>query len=257
MSATIASTEQSRVEYKSGDVVLQGLLCVPQNKLAADPNFKLPAVIVFHAFEGITEFEEEQTNNLAKLGYVAFAADVYGKDVKKSTQEEWFEVLKTFKDDRVGLLRPRLLAALEQVKSLKYVDADKIGAIGFCFGGLCALDLARINSGILAAVSFHGSFTGLHDQPEPEKLEPIQASVLVCHGDADTHVPMAQCQELMTELRARKADWQFVFYGNAKHGFTMPKLANCTREGVGYNKLAAERSWAAMLQHLNAALKLY
>uniref|UniRef100_A0A915CPI8 Dienelactone hydrolase domain-containing protein n=1 Tax=Ditylenchus dipsaci TaxID=166011 RepID=A0A915CPI8_9BILA len=215
MSATIASTEQSRVEYKSGDVVLQGMLCVPQNKLAADPNFKLPAVIVFHAFEGITEFEEEQTNNLAKLG-------------------EWFDVLKTFKDDRIGLLRPRLLAALEQVKSLKYVDAGKIGAIGFCFGGLCALDLARINSGIVAA-----------------------ASVLVCHGDADTHVPMAQCQELMTELRARKADWQFVFYGNAKHGFTMPKLANCTREGVGYNKLAAERSWAAMLQHLNAALKLY
>jgi len=112
---------------------------------------------------------------------------------------------------------------------------------------MCALDMARINCGIRAAVSFHGSFGQLPDQPNPEELEPIKASVLICHGDADTHVPTEQCLNMMKELRARKADWQFISYGNAKHGFTEPSLANSTREGIGYDEKAAKRSFAVMI----------
>lgn len=240
---------ESRVEYKDGDEVLEGFLCRPSTNGGA-----LPAVLVCHAFSGITDFEEDQARKLAKLGYVSFCVDVYGKGKRATTFEEGFALLNPFRHDRPGLLRRRLLAGLNLVKSYSFVDASKIGAIGFCFGGLCVLDLARINAGIVAAVSFHGTLLPLPDQLNPEELEPIKASILVCHGYSDTHIPMiGQCTDFMTEMKARKADWYFTAYGDAKHGFTEPKLANSTHEGVGYDKKAAHRSWEAMVLHFRDA----
>jgi dienelactone hydrolase len=101
--------------------------------------------------------------------------------------------LKPFREDRTGLLRRRLVASFTRMKAFEFVDQKRIGVIGYCFGGLCALDLARINApNLAAAVSFHGSFTPLPDQPNPGKFDPINASVLICHGDADTHIPAEQ-----------------------------------------------------------------
>ncbi|KAI1727827.1 dienelactone hydrolase family domain-containing protein [Ditylenchus destructor] len=237
--------DESRVEYKDGDVLLEGFLCRPSTNARA-----LPAVLVCHAFAGITEFEEDQARKIAKLGYVSFCVDVYGKGKRGTTTEESRALLQPFREDRPGLLRQRLLAGLNHVKSYSFVESKAIAVIGFCFGGLCALDLARINSAIVAAVSFHGALQPLPDQTHPEELEPIKASILVCHGYSDTHIPISQCTDLMAELKARKADWYFTAYGDAKHGFTEPKLASSTREGIGYDQKAANRSWEAMVLHL-------
>ena len=176
--------------------------------------------MVFHAFAGITEHEEEKTRELARLGYVAFAADCYGKGVRGTTREENFALLKPLVDDRRGVLKARLDAALKQVKSLPYVDVTKIGALGFCFGGLCCLDLARFNVGVAAAISFHGSFDPLPPSDSGEETEPITSSVMICHGDADTHIPVEKAVAIMAELRNRQTDFQFISYANAKHAFT-------------------------------------
>ncbi|KAK6042552.1 carboxymethylenebutenolidase [Cooperia oncophora] len=127
--------------------------------------------------------------------------------------------MKPLVADRMGLLKKRLLAAVEAIRSLPEVDPERIGAIGYCFGGLCALDLARHNFGLKAAVSFHGTLTPI---PEAE-LVPMTASIQVHHGDADSHIPAAAVNDFMQEMRTRKADWSLTSHGNAEHGFTEPR----------------------------------
>uniref|UniRef100_A0A1I8BXV9 DLH domain-containing protein n=1 Tax=Meloidogyne hapla TaxID=6305 RepID=A0A1I8BXV9_MELHA len=196
----------------------------------------MPGILVCHAFGGIDSLEEETCRELAKIGYIAFALDLYGKGKRGQSLEENMALLKPFREDRTNLLRRRLLCGLQNCSNW------------LLFWWSCALDLPRINIGIKIAVSFHGALTPLPDQPEPEKELPIQASILICHGDADTHIPQEQCTAVMAEMRARKADWQFIIYGNAKHGFTNKKLEDSPHEGVGYNEKADKRSWAAMLE---------
>ncbi|KHJ98677.1 carboxymethylenebutenolidase [Oesophagostomum dentatum] len=150
-------------------------------------------------------------------GFVALAADVYGKGKRGANFEENFALMKPMLEDRNGLLKTRLLAAVEAVKNLPEIDPEMIGAIGYCFGGLCALDLARHNFGLRAAVSFHGTLTPLPDT----ELTPISTSVQVHHGDADIHIK-TPINEFMEEMRQRKADWSFTSYGNAEHAFTLP-----------------------------------
>jgi dienelactone hydrolase len=247
-SMCVMSVCEERVEYKDGDEVLEGFLAKPSGTI----NTKLPAIIINHAFAGLGHFEEGRARELAKLGFVAFAADNYGKGKRGKSMEENRALMQPHLNDRTGLLRKRLLSALSQVKSYDFVDANRIGVIGYCFGGLCALDLARINAeGVKVAVSFHGSLTPLTDKPEG----PISPSVLVCHGDADTHIPSEHYLNFMAEMRDRHADWQFVNYGNAKHAFTEPSLINSTIPGVGYNEKAAHRSWTAMLNIFNEVLQ--
>lgn len=185
---------------------------------------KFPAVIVNHAFYGIVEHEEHSTRELARLGYVAFAADVYGKGIRGKSREENYELIKPLIADRRGVLKSRLMAGLDVVKKLPYVDETKIGAIGYCFGGLCVLDLARFNAGLAAVVSFHGSLDPLPplDTPLEEESAPITTSVMICHGDADVHIPVEKAVAIMEELRNRKTDFQFISYANAKHAFTDP-----------------------------------
>uniref|UniRef100_A0A1I7XUD4 DLH domain-containing protein n=1 Tax=Heterorhabditis bacteriophora TaxID=37862 RepID=A0A1I7XUD4_HETBA len=121
--------------------------------------------------------------------------------------------------ERSSLLKRRLLAAVSALQTVEGVNQDKIGAIGFCFGGLCALDLARHRIGLKAAVSFHGTLTAI---PELE-LDHIDTSIQVHHGDADPHIKAESVAEFMQEMRTRKADWSFISYGNAQHGFTEPR----------------------------------
>uniref|UniRef100_A0A914C0V6 Dienelactone hydrolase domain-containing protein n=1 Tax=Acrobeloides nanus TaxID=290746 RepID=A0A914C0V6_9BILA len=236
---------EKKIEYHDGDDILEGVLAFPPG--SDNSGAKLTPVIVFHAFAGITEFEEGRTVELAKLGFLAFAADVYGKGKRGTTREENVALMTPYRQNRSTLLKNRLLAALNYVKSLDFVDTTKICAVGYCFGGLCVLDLARYNVGLAAVVSFHGGLDPIPDAQPPETLDPIETSILVCHGDGDTHIPVEKCLDFMKEMRARKADWQFVTYANAKHGFTEPKLANSTMEGIGYDEKAAKRSWTAML----------
>ena len=216
---------EKRIEYKDSEgTVLEGLLCYPEGADTTCAFKKLPAVTVHHAFAGITEFEEEKTRALAELGYVAFAADVYGKGVKGNTREECFALLRSMIAVRREKLKDRLFTAIKFVQNIPFVDKDKIASIGFCFGGLCCLDLARYNAPVKGVVSYHGTLTApepLDEVPEDEK-GPILPSVTVCHGDADPHIPFEKTVEFMNEFRARSADFQFIHYANAQHAFTEP-----------------------------------
>uniref|UniRef100_A0A914Z1T8 Dienelactone hydrolase domain-containing protein n=1 Tax=Panagrolaimus superbus TaxID=310955 RepID=A0A914Z1T8_9BILA len=248
--------KEERREYKdSNGNVFEGFLAYPNG--ADNSDKKLPVVLVHHAFAGITEHEEEKTRELARLGYVAFATDCFGKGIKGNTKEECFALLKPMVGDRRGILKDRLFAALDFVKNLSYVDSTKIGSIGFCFGGLCALDLSRYNCGISAAVSFHGSLDPLPslENPPTEETEPIKSSIMICHGDADTHIPVEKAVAIMEELRNRQTDFQFISYANAKHAFTEIKFDNCGIPGIGYDEKACRRSWNQTLYHLNEILR--
>ncbi|KAK5975404.1 Carboxymethylenebutenolidase, partial [Trichostrongylus colubriformis] len=127
-----------------------------------------------------------------------------------------------------------------------------IGAIGYCFGGLCALDLARHNFDLKAAVSFHGTLTPIPDA----ELVPITASIQVHHGDADIHIPASAVNGFMEEMRTRKADWSLTSYGNAEHGFTEPHIDKLGVPGVSYNKEADRRSWTSTVAFLMERLEL-
>ncbi|KAH7700400.1 Protein T23F4.3, partial [Aphelenchoides avenae] len=156
-----------KVEYKEGETVLEGFLAVPSVTSGA----KKPVVVIYHGLGlgGLSDFEEGRAEELAKLGFVGFAADLLGKDSRGLDSETNRALMQQLREDRPGLLRRRLLAALDHVKTYEFVDADRIGVIGYCFGGLCALDVARINvEGVKAVVSFHGTLTPLPDDTTSE-----------------------------------------------------------------------------------------
>ncbi|KAH7726131.1 Dienelactone hydrolase [Aphelenchoides avenae] len=247
------------VDYEIGDDVFEGYLAHPSSTTGT----RRPAVVIVHAMWGCGAHEEHSAKDLAKvclayvseslnssfqLGFVGFAVDLYGKGKRGKTMEESRAFLQPLRDDREGLMRRRLLAAIDHVKSFEFVDKNKIAIIGYCLGGMCALDVARLNvDGVKAAVSFHGTYTPPSDHEQADKQRPIKASVLVCHGDADSHITSEQYLKLFEEMRIRKADWLFVNYADAPHGFTEKSLKDSKIPGVGYNEKAANRSWQAML----------
>ncbi|CAD6195324.1 unnamed protein product [Caenorhabditis auriculariae] len=225
------------VNYKdSNGNQLEGYLAYP---LWVTPNRKAPAVIVFHAFLGRTPFEEDRTRQLAKLGYVAFAADTYGKNGAANTTDGNFAIMNALLGNRTTVLRDRILKAWEYVNTLKFVDKTKIGSIGYCFGGLCTLDLARFNVGLKAAVSFHGT---LDDYPG--NGTEIDASVQAHHGDIDPFT--TNSDQFLEEMRRRNGDWVFERYAHAQHAFAMTFIDSLNIPGASFNPIAANRSWTAM-----------
>jgi len=223
------------IDYTDGDVALQGHLA--WDDAATKPR---PGILVSHAWSGRSRFEDAKAEALAGLGYVGFALDVYGKGVRGSSVEENAALLQPFLDDRM-MLRQRLLAALDVLREQPEVDAAKTGAIGFCFGGLCALDLARSGADLAGVVSFHGLF---HPPPAGSNAT-IIARVLALHGWDDPMVPPAQVEALAAELTEAGADWQLHAYGNTMHAFTNPQADDRDR-GTVYDATADRRSWVAM-----------
>lgn len=227
------------VEYKDAqNTVQQGFLAYP---VTASPFRKLPAVIVFHAFTGRTAFDNGKARDLAKLGYVAFAADTYGKGKAAPDVPGNFAIMGQLLGNRTTILRNRILSSWNYVKSLPFVDNNRIGSIGFCFGGLCALDLARFNVGLKAAVSFHGTLTDY-----PGNGTAIDASVQAHHGDEDPHTTNQDAEDFLVEMRRRNGDWDFTRYAHALHAFTLPGVENWGIPGAAFNPIASNRSWSAM-----------
>ncbi|CAO4367920.1 unnamed protein product [Caenorhabditis nigoni] len=227
------------VEFKDPqNTVLQGFLAYPS---FTSPLNKRPAVIVFHAFTGRTDFDNNKARNLAKLGYVAFAADTYGKGKAAPDVPGNFAIMGQLLGNRTTILRNRILANWNYVKALPYVDTNRIGSIGFCFGGLCTLDLARFNVGLKAAVSFHGTLTDY-----PGNGTSIDASVQAHHGDEDPHTTNADADAFLVEMRRRDGDWTFTRYAHALHAFTLPGVENWGIPGAAFNPIASNRSWSAM-----------
>ncbi len=227
------------VGYLDEDVLLEGFFAYDD---AIEG--RRPTVMINHAWLGRNDFVAEKAVKLAELGYFAFAVDMYGKDVLAQNKEEGAELMQPFMNDRNMLLR-RMEAALYAVKLLPWVDDKKIAAIGFCFGGLCVLDLARSGADIKGVVSFHG----LLNAPENDQLKKIKAKVLVLHGNDDPMATGDQINTLQKELTDAGADWQFHNYGHAMHAFTNP-VANDPGFGTVYKADADKRSWVSLKNFL-------
>ncbi|MCK4934227.1 MAG: dienelactone hydrolase family protein [Simkaniaceae bacterium] len=223
-----------KIEYKEGKTILEGYLAMPKG-VSAD----CPLVLVFHAFAGRDEFASDCARKLAELGIAGFAVDIYGKGVLGKSKEESLELMQPFIEDR-ELLRKRIMAGFMAAKKVQGIDESRIGAIGYCFGGLAALDLARSGADIKGTISFHGNLS-----PSNIPNSKIQSKILILHGYDDPHVSHEAIHDICKEMTDAKVDWQMHFYGNTVHAFTNPK-ANDPGYGTVYNKLADERSFESM-----------
>ncbi|MFJ6651559.1 dienelactone hydrolase family protein [Microbacterium sp. NPDC091313] len=207
-----------------------------------------PGVLVVHDWLGVTDYVRMRCDMLARLGYAAFAADVYGADVRP-TEQEAPAAAGRFYRDRV-LWRKRLTEAFDRLVADPGVDPDRTAAIGYCFGGSAVLELARTGAAVGAVVSFHG---GLLTGPEGEAAH-ITAKVLVLHGAADPVAPDEAMLAFENDLRTAPAvDWQLVSYANAMHAFTIPGV-NAPEHGAQYDATAERRSWTAMKAFLAETL---
>ncbi|HLO87230.1 MAG TPA: dienelactone hydrolase family protein [Nostocaceae cyanobacterium] len=225
------------VEYKQGNTVLQGYLAYDDAIKG-----KRPGVLVVHEWNGLQSYAKKRTEDLAKLGYVAFAADIYGKGVRPKNPEE-SAAQSTFYRQNRKLLRERAIAGLQVLQKNSLTDTKRIAAIGYCFGGTTVLELARSGANIAGVVSFHGGL----DTPNPADAKNIKAKVLVLHGADDPYVPAEQLQAFENEMRLAKVDWQLISYGGVVHAFTNPEYKGQIK-GALYNASADERSWQAMRQ---------
>jgi len=231
------------IEYRDGETVLEGFFCYDES--LPGPR---PAVLINHMWGGRDEFVERKARRLAWSGYACFALDNYGKGRRGGTPEQNSALMAPFMNDR-AMLRKRLLAGLAAVKALPIVDPKRVAVMGFCFGGLCALDFARANADIRGVVSFHGMLkpSGL---TEPK----INARVLMLHGYDDPLAPPEDVLAVAKEFTAAGADWQLHAYGHTVHGFTNP-MANNRAGGMQYDEAADRRSWHALEEFLGEVLK--
>lgn len=231
------TAKHDAIEYAAGETKLEGYLAYPDGPSTT----KRPGVVVFHDWMGLGPNPKMRADMLAKLGYVALAADLYGKGVRPANAGEAGKLAGQYKEDR-ATLRARARAALDQLVASGKVDPAKVAAIGYCFGGTAALELARSGAPLAATVSFHGGLS----TPHPEDAKNIKGRVLVLHGADDPFVKPEEVAGFETEMRTAKIDWQLVAYGGAVHAFTVEAAGNDPSKGAAYDAKADHRSWEAM-----------
>lgn len=237
--------ERTLVDYTDGTTTFEGYVARP-----AGLGSSAPCVLLAHEWSGLSEPIKRSADRLAALGYVCFAADVYGKGVRGDPLGDNSHLMDPMLADR-ALLRRRLLAGLDTAAAIPGVEASRIAAVGYCFGGLCVLDLARAAPrSLVAAVSIHGVL----QPPRDAEQGPITASVLLLHGWEDPVAPPADVLAIARELTDAGADWQLHAYGHARHAFTFAG-ANFPERGIVYDPRADRRSWAAMKGFLAEALE--
>ncbi|MBY0398693.1 dienelactone hydrolase family protein [Myxococcota bacterium] len=233
------------VDYQDRGIALSG-------ELAWDDAWTGPrpcVVIVHDAMKSTEHFEEGRAASLAGMGYAGFVLDVYGQGVHGRTFDESLALMTPFQKDR-RMLERRLRAGLEAAAGQPEVDGQRLAAIGYCFGGMCVLDLARANAPVRGVASFHGILTP--PSSESALADPgsaITPRVLVLHGWDDPFVPVETVPAFAREMSERSADWQLVAYGNTVHGFTKPS-ANQPEIGAVYDAKADRRSWQALRDFL-------
>lgn len=227
------------VDYQHGGKTYEGLLSISDKASG-----RKPAVLISHAWAGRGPVEAVWAERIAGLGYAGFALDLYGKGVFGKTTEECQALMSPLAGNR-PLLQERLLHVVDVVKGLPEVDESRIVVMGFCFGGLCALDVARTGADIRGVAAFHGLFGA----PGNTKGRKIRAKVIAFHGYDDPMVKPADVVALGDELTAAGADWQIHAYGGVMHAFTNPQ-ANDPGFGTVYNRRAAERSFTTLTHFL-------
>jgi len=234
---THAAVRTQEIEYEQGGQKLLGYLAYDDSVQG-----KRPGVIVVHEWMGHNDYVRRRAEQLAGLGYVAFAIDMYGKGVRAKDPQEAGQMAGRFKNDR-KLMRDRAAAGLDVLKKQPMVDTSKLAAMGYCFGGQVALELARSGADLAGVVSFHGAL----DTPTPQDARKIKGKILACHGGADPFVPPEHVAAFKKEMEDAKVDYQFISYGpGVLHGFTNPDNRNAPLNGVAYNETADRRSWKAM-----------
>jgi dienelactone hydrolase len=236
--AARAQVHTETVDYKDGDTVLEGYLAYDDSTAKG----RRPAVLVVHQWTGLGDYEKKRAEMLAKLGYVVFAADIYGKGVRAKDTTEAGALAGKYRNGDRTLLRERANAALAVLEKNERTDTKRVAAIGYCFGGTTVLELARSGADIAGVVSFHGGL----DSPKPADGKNIKCKVLVCHGADDPFNPAENVAALENELRAAKVDWQMVKYGGAVHSFTDWGAGSDNSTGAAYNEKADKRSWEDM-----------
>jgi dienelactone hydrolase len=231
-----AAVKVQTVEYKQGDTALEGWLVYDTAMKG-----KRPGIVVYPAYWGPSAHEKDVAEKLAKMGYVAFVADIYGKGVRPDTPQAAGAQSGNFMKDR-PLLLARAQAAFDQLRQSNMVDTSKLAAIGYCFGGAPALDLARSGAPLVDVVTFHGSL----GTPTPDNAKNIKGHVLALHGAADPIVNAQAVAAFEKEMTDAHVDWQVDLYGGVMHAFTDNSHPSSPEHGTQYNAAADKRSWQSM-----------
>ncbi len=220
------------LEYYDDELLCRGFIAYDSSEEKPKPG-----VIVAHDWGGRGEFACNKAKQLAGMGYVGFAIDMFGQARLGQDNVQRRALITPLVQDRPKLTR-RIMASFDAMTQLPQVDINKIAAIGYCFGGLCVLDLARSGVGVRGVASFHGLLTS----PEGVENTSIPGKVLVLHGYDDPLVPAEQVNQFSAEMTERQVDWQMHVYGLTAHSFTNPE-ANDDQMGLHYNALSDHRSW--------------
>jgi dienelactone hydrolase len=232
-----AKVEAKSFVYKHGDTLLEGYLALPEGPGPA----KRPAVLIVHDWSGVGPYVRSRAEQLADSGFVALAIDMYGQGVHPADPAACAQQAGIYRADR-ALMRARARAGLDALLQQAMVDPERVAAIGYCFGGGVALELARSGAPIKGVVSFHGNL----DTPNPADAKQIKGKILVCHGGDDPYVPPEQVAAFEKEMREAGVDWQVNVYGGAVHSFSNPNSGSDNSKGAAYNASADRRSWRAM-----------
>jgi len=243
-----AKVKVETITYKDGDTTLEGYVAFDAAKIK---NKKAPGIVVVHDWMGISDYTKMRAEQLAEMGYVAFAADIYGKGVRPKDAKEAGELAGKYKSGDRKPLRARAVAAYEELKKNKYVDVNKISATGYCFGGTTVLEMARAGLPLKGVVSFHGGLAAAN----PEDAKNIKTKVLALHGAIDPYVAPTEVAQFQKELDDAKVDYQFVAYSGAVHAFTQKAAGVDITKGAAYNEMADKRSFVAAKNFLEEVNK--
>lgn len=224
------------LEYREEGKLLRGYLACDDSHRESRPG-----ILVFHENTGLTDHERERATRLAELGYVALACDMFGDRAIPTSD---VERRAAFEEFRTKKLLPRALAGFEALLAQPQVDKQQMAAIGFCMGGMVALEFARSGADLKGVVSFHGGLAAAR----PAAAGEMKAKVLVCHGALDPFITLQDVTAFAGEMQAAAVDFQVILYGGAAHGFTNPAADRFGRPGVAYHAPSDARSWAAMRQ---------
>lgn len=225
-----AEIQRVTVNYTQAGTALEGYLVY-------DDSFsgKRPGILLVHDWWGVGPYIKVRAQQLAQLGYVAFAADIYGKGIRPTSADQAALVSSTFKADRY-LLRQRAQSGLDELRRQPLVDQNRVAAIGYCFGGMTVLELARSGADLQGVASFHGNL----DAAPALANAPIKTKLLILHGADDPVAPAAQRSAFEAEMNQAHADWQLNIYSGVRHNFTNPDA------GASYNRQADKRSFEAL-----------
>jgi dienelactone hydrolase len=250
--AAHAGIQTKAIEYRHGEVLLEGVL-VWDDAVATDAR-KAPGVLVCPEWWGLADYPKERARQLAGLGYVAFAADMYGKGRVTGDPKQASEWASSVSGD-LELLRGRARAAYDVLEAQPMVDKQRLAAIGYCFGGSVALELARTGAALRCVIPFHASQISARGSDEVALAanRRITGTVIVCHGQDDEFVKPEELARFHAQMKAAKVDYVFTSYAGAVHAFTNPGADAVKLPSVGYSASADRRSWELLKSALAEA----